>query len=240
MKNSPTAWNVFCCGYVSLEKEKKKKKKLQRLTFDRERRLHPFAQTLAGSSRGSTEGPVTSLLLERGTVLACCSLQTVKAHPVRRPADEEHESFCSDRAVPLPRLRARRATSTMLHSTFSGTELLLRSQRRTSPVQNIRKSSITTILLAGLFVLVLIWAALAALRTLPERQVVVGLQHPVITSIDLAIFSFDNINAPKPAAGVGFPALASGVVGRREAFSPSSCEKATRRASDDQEMSMTN
>ncbi|KAL3210106.1 hypothetical protein MRX96_037379 [Rhipicephalus microplus] len=137
------------------------------------------------------------------------------AQPTR---SKKHESACGNQAVPLPRHHARRATSTMLYSTFLGKKLLLRSQRRTSPVQNIRKSRITLMVLAGLLVLVLIWAALVALRHLPERQLVVGLQHPVMTWLDLAIFSFNNINASNSAADVAFSAVASGVVGRRQAF----------------------
>ncbi|KAL1415570.1 hypothetical protein MTO96_006694 [Rhipicephalus appendiculatus] len=107
----------------------------------------------------------------------------------------------------------------MLHSTSSGTELLLRSQHRTSPVHNLRKSKITMMVAAGLLVLVVISVALGvALRPRPERQVDFGLQHPAMARLALANFSFDNINASASAAGGGSPAVASGAVGRQEAL----------------------
>lgn len=104
----------------------------------------------------------------------------------------------------------------MLHSTSSGTELLLRSQHRTSPVHNLRKSKITMMVAAGLLVLVVISVALGvALRPRPERQVDFGLQHPAMARLALANFSFDNYNASAAGAGgSGGSGLVSGEAGR--------------------------
>ncbi|KAH8033591.1 hypothetical protein HPB51_014497 [Rhipicephalus microplus] len=107
----------------------------------------------------------------------------------------------------------------MLHSTSSGTELLLRSQRRTSPVHNLRRSKITMMVAAGLLVLVVISVALGvALRPRTERQVDLSLEHPAMARLALANFTFVNISASAPAAGGGSPAGASGAVGRQEAL----------------------
>lgn len=107
----------------------------------------------------------------------------------------------------------------MLHSTSSGTELLLRSQHRTSPVHNLRKSKITMMVAAGLLVLVVISVALGvALRPRPERQVDFGLQHPAMARLALANFSFDNYNASAAgtggSSGSGGSGLVSGEAGR--------------------------
>lgn len=129
------------------------------------------------------------------------------------------------RRVAASSRHARRATATMLHSTSSGTELLLRSQHRTSPVHNLRKSKITMMVAAGLLVLVVISVALGvALRPRPERQVDFGLQHPAMARLALANFSFDNINASASAAaaaaatGGGSHAVASRASARQEAL----------------------
>lgn len=124
------------------------------------------------------------------------------------------------RRVAASSRHARRATATMLHSTSSGTELLLRSQHRTSPVHNLRKSKITMMVAAGLLVLVVISVALGvALRPRPERQVDFGLQHPAMARLALANFSFDNINASASAAtGGGSHPVASGASARQEAL----------------------
>ncbi|KAK8782748.1 hypothetical protein V5799_015911 [Amblyomma americanum] len=83
----------------------------------------------------------------------------------------------------------------MLHSSSSGTELLLRSQH-SSPVHNLRKSKITMMVAAGLLVLVVISVALGvAMRPRPDRQVDFGLQHPAMARLALANFSFDHVNA---------------------------------------------
>ncbi|KAL3203098.1 hypothetical protein MRX96_042158 [Rhipicephalus microplus] len=56
----------------------------------------------------------TRLPLEKRTgVPACCSLQPLrKCVPIDAQAGEEHESSCGNRAAPLPRHHARRATAT--------------------------------------------------------------------------------------------------------------------------------
>ncbi|KAL3223435.1 hypothetical protein MRX96_004844 [Rhipicephalus microplus] len=94
---------------------------------------------------------------------ACCSLQSAPGRGVRR--------FLCNLVVPTPHLCAIRAAATMLHSTSSGTVLLLRSQYRTSPVYNHRNSGINIKMAAGLLVLVVISATLVTLRPRPERQV---------------------------------------------------------------------
>ncbi|KAL3223432.1 hypothetical protein MRX96_004841 [Rhipicephalus microplus] len=141
---------------------------------------------------------LTSLHLERRTgVPACFKLQPLRKHPtIRRPAEEEHEGFCGNRS--------------------SETELLLRSQHRTSSVHNLRKSKITIKVPVGLLVLYVMPATLVALRPLPKRQVVLSLQRSALTWL-IINFSFDNIES-KSASGDGFPAVASGLMHRLKAL----------------------
>ncbi|KAL3196483.1 hypothetical protein MRX96_045213 [Rhipicephalus microplus] len=105
----------------------------------------------------------------------------------------------------------------MLHSTPSGTELLLHSQHRTSSVHNLRKSKITIKVPVGLLVLDVMPAALVALWPLPKRQVDLILQHPAMAWL-MRNFSFDNINASKSAFLDGFPAVTSDSVRRLNAL----------------------
>ncbi|KAL3197841.1 hypothetical protein MRX96_014583 [Rhipicephalus microplus] len=107
--------------------------------------------------------------------------------------------------------------ATMLHSTSSGTELLLRSQHRTSPVHNKPKSRIIVMVAAGL-ILVVISATLVSPGPIPEWEAVVGLQHTATAWLTLTVFSFGNINTLESAAVGGFPAVVSGAVGRWEAM----------------------
>ncbi|KAL3196482.1 hypothetical protein MRX96_045212 [Rhipicephalus microplus] len=92
----------------------------------------------------------------------------------------------------------------MLHSTPSGTELLLRSQHVTSSVHNLSKSRITIKVLVRLLVLDMMPAALVALWPFPKRQMNIFLQHPAMTWLMMS-FSFDNIKASKSAFRDGFP-----------------------------------
>ncbi|KAH6935720.1 hypothetical protein HPB50_008464 [Hyalomma asiaticum] len=69
----------------------------------------------------------------------------------------------------------------MLHSMWSGVELLLRSHRCTSPVHNLRKPKITMMVAARLRTKIVSSVALGvALRPCPERQVDFSLKHPAM------------------------------------------------------------
>ncbi|KAL3225240.1 hypothetical protein MRX96_049290, partial [Rhipicephalus microplus] len=122
---------------------------------------------------------------------------------------------------------ARTCNDSDFHSTSSGTELLLRSQYRTSSVHNLRKSKITIKVPVGLLVLDVMPATLVALRPLPKQQVVLNLQRPAL-AWPMVNFSFENINASKSASSDGFPAVASGSVHRWMALLGFGEGKATR------------
>ncbi|KAL3184548.1 hypothetical protein MRX96_006031 [Rhipicephalus microplus] len=82
----------------------------------------------------------------------------------------------------------------MLDSTSSVTELLLRSQHRTSSAPNLRKSRITI--------------------KVPMDLI---LQHPAMAWL-MMNFSFDNINASKSAFRDGFPIVTSNSMRRLNAL----------------------
>ncbi|KAH8024641.1 hypothetical protein HPB51_000081 [Rhipicephalus microplus] len=109
-----------------------------------------------------------------------------------------------------------RATALILHSRSSGTELLLRSQHRTSSVYNLRMSKITIKVPVGLLVLDVMPVMLVALWPLRKQQVVLNLQCSALTWL-MINFSFDNIES-KSASGDGFPAVASGLLHRLKAL----------------------
>ncbi|CAN7975402.1 unnamed protein product, partial [Ixodes persulcatus] len=89
-------------------------------------------------------------------------------------------------------------TSAMLQSTSSGTELLLRSQRRLSPIARTRKSKITMMVAAGLLVLVVVSVVLGvALKPRSEKQIDFGLEHAAMARLALANFTF-NVSSPVP------------------------------------------
>ncbi|KAH8024676.1 hypothetical protein MRX96_014582 [Rhipicephalus microplus] len=103
----------------------------------------------------------TILLLEKRTgVPACLSLQ-----PLRKCASLDARPARSTRVPVATELRrclviAPDVRRPRLHCTSSGTELLLRSQHRTSPVHNNPKSRITVMVVARLLTLIVISAAL--------------------------------------------------------------------------------
>ncbi|KAL3210105.1 hypothetical protein MRX96_037378 [Rhipicephalus microplus] len=109
-------------------------------------------------------------------------------------------------------------TATMLHSTFSGQELLPHSQLHKSLVHHTWKSRITMMVPPGSLALAMISVVVVGLGHLPERQAVVNLQQPAMAWLALASVSYDNINVSESAAGGSFPARASDAVGRREAL----------------------
>ncbi|KAH8025192.1 hypothetical protein HPB51_004733 [Rhipicephalus microplus] len=128
----------------------------------------------------------------------------------------------------------------MLYGTSPGTAQLLRSQHRTSPVPDIRKSRNTWMLTAGLLVLIVISAVLTTVRPLAEWQVDSGLQHPAIAKLALDNFSFDNIkrrNRLPVAAFLPWPRVQW--VGGRPC-STIFFGRATRRSSDSQGTITTN
>ncbi|KAL3184540.1 hypothetical protein MRX96_006023 [Rhipicephalus microplus] len=111
----------------------------------------------------------TSLHLERRTgVLACFQLQPLRT---RTPFDAQPRSstrVCVASELCRRLVIARTCNGSDFHSTSSGTELLLRSQHRTSSVHNLRKSKITIKVPVGILVLDVMPATLVALEAPPE------------------------------------------------------------------------
>ncbi|KAL3184541.1 hypothetical protein MRX96_006024 [Rhipicephalus microplus] len=159
----------------------------------------------------------TSLHLERRTgVLACFQLQPLRT---RTPFDAQPRSstrVCVASELCRRLVIARTCNGSDFHSTSSGTELLLRSQHRTSSVHNLRKSKITIKVPVGILVLDVMPATLVAPRPLPKQQVVLSLQRPALAC--LMMNAFENINASKSASGDGFPTVALCSVGRWKAL----------------------